>query len=217
MIFVLYLLFVVDVLFITGCASTKSPFWGLLGMACLGFFLWLLDYPVVSFIRENWRNLIPAAIVYVVVGMPWALFKWWRFVRKEARLLQEFLQDHPMPVQGQGSRILNGGFTELPVDPNESTDTYRLRKRNHVARYFECRSSTRSGIFYSQETDKFEVLASRNKSAIMTWMALWPFSVLDTMFEDLIIRLWENLYTLLTGTFKRISEAVLAPLNPPSP
>jgi hypothetical protein len=46
------------------------------------------------------------------------------------------------------------------------------------------------------------------KETIITWMYLWPFSMIGTLFADLLIKFWENVCEWMGGLYDSIAKAV---------
>lgn len=51
-------------------------------------------------------------------------------------------------------------------------------------------------------------LASAHKQDLTRWMAYWPFSIVGTILNDFIRRIWHNIYEHLAKTYDRISVYV---------
>lgn len=195
-----------DVLFIAYCADTQKPFRGIFGLLFLVFLVWFAGYPVVEFVLNRWRDLLLWVGAYAVTGVPWSFFKWYRYALRARRKLQKWLTEYPVPVRGQrnpGSSYYYGGND---VREDETEAQFNERRKAHAAH-------APAPVTFNARSMKFELLASANKGLIVTWMSLWPFSVVGTLLNDLLVRMWENLYTFFSGLFQRISDRVFADVD----
>lgn len=59
-----------------------------------------------------------------------------------------------------------------------------------------------------QDRHGFPPAPRENKDRIITWMIWWPFSVVDTIFSDLVQRLWDRVYRAIANLLARISTSV---------
>lgn len=195
----LIILFVVDFLFIIYCVTAQKPIIGFIGfIGLLGLATWG-SYPMISdfnaFVGANWPWLLVEVVVYLVLGVMWSLFKWQRFLKAAKRKLDEWLKTHFEPVKDQ-TQSFDQGL------PKEETDlAFQKRFQYH-------RRAAPPPVVYDDARGKFVVLASQHKMAILTWMSLWPFSLLVTMFSDLCVRVWEHVYEFFSDLYQRISDRV---------
>lgn len=51
--------------------------------------------------------------------------------------------------------------------------------------------------------------AANNKGMILSWLVWWVPSLAWTVFKDLLIKVWERVYDLLSGVYDRISSAFI--------
>jgi len=49
--------------------------------------------------------------------------------------------------------------------------------------------------------------ASRHKGEIISWIGYWPISIVWTLFDDFLTKVFRHVYDLFAGTFQRISNA----------
>lgn len=50
--------------------------------------------------------------------------------------------------------------------------------------------------------------ASEHKGDLIRWSTYWPFSVLGTLLNDFIRKIWEYVYDMLQSTYQRMSDAM---------
>lgn len=51
-----------------------------------------------------------------------------------------------------------------------------------------------------------DAMASLNKSRIVSWISLWPFSVFLYVFDDLLLHFFNRIYDILAGAYERITK-----------
>lgn len=52
--------------------------------------------------------------------------------------------------------------------------------------------------------------ARDNKSRIIRWMTYWPFSIIGSIFNDVIKKIYRHIYELLQSTYQRISDKIFS-------
>jgi len=60
--------------------------------------------------------------------------------------------------------------------------------------------------FYGSYEFPLNAYPSRNIDRITSWMALWPLSAFLFVFDDLLARLFTNIYEAFSGMFERITK-----------
>lgn len=61
-------------------------------------------------------------------------------------------------------------------------------------------------------TDRYSPLSpleATNYSRLMRWLAWWPISVLSTLFRELVVKLFENIFNWVKGIYVNISRKVV--------
>lgn len=52
--------------------------------------------------------------------------------------------------------------------------------------------------------------ASENKERIMTWMYLWPFSMLGTLVSEFLFKIWDRIYDAMGEVYNSIAAAAFS-------
>jgi len=143
------------------CEACESGLWSFVTLVVAGVALhFSLESPGLwGWVRHNYVTLLLGAVGYVIVGMPWAVFKWYLFALDKRDEYQNHLNKH-------NNLVLQS-----------------LRK-----------------VYPPRVAD--------NKARLTRWMSLWPQSMIWTLFEDLLRRLYERLVQFMSGTLDRISKHV---------
>lgn len=113
--------------------------------------------------------------IYYVVGIIWGMLKWTSFVHKMVGQYNEYKADF----------LKRNSTTEL-------TPELAAKLRDELSR-----SSSRPSSAVPT--------ASEHKSDILRWMTYWPFSIVGTFLSDIVVKLWNHIYTFLATTYDRIA------------
>lgn len=143
---------------------------------------------------------------YFVAGTAWSVAKWWFFVRRcredYDKLKATFLRQNGI----EGSAI-----------PDNLKAKWKESLTSHYRYGSERRYSFSNGVIPK---------ASDHKSRIMTWMCYWPWSMVWTLINDPVKRLFKQIYLQIAGMLQRISNSVFSgveddlrepPAPPPAP
>lgn len=135
-----------------------------------------------------WVVANPWAAVYVVLGyivggVAWTIPKWILFMRRLKNRVQKELDRY------------RKGNNEYPVPEGQ-------RKRNSWFSEFRC-----YGIDIDQDTGKLTPPTFYdNRDTILTWATVWPFSILWTVFRDIVLDGIELLVDSMKAMYERISN-----------
>jgi hypothetical protein len=145
--------------------------------------------PVLSWIGAHTTETIVYALIYVAVGVIWSFIKWFSFLiqfRDQYREQKEkFLTDNKLNPTGQ-----------IPEELREKFGQFLGRSRGYSARSFR-------GNALNEKPR-----ASNNKSRIVSWMSLWPCSVVGTVLNDPIRRLFNFLFNHFKDLYQRLADHV---------
>lgn len=119
---------------------------------------------------------------YLVAGSVWGTFKWWQYCLRQRDLLERQFRSF------RANRLDAIGT----APPNAAWDAALLTE-------FRGKAYT---------PDIVVPTALDNKERIITWMYLWPFSIVGTLFSDWLLRLFTRIYRFLEGMLDSISASV---------
>jgi hypothetical protein len=136
------------------------------------------------------------ALAYVGSGLLWSFGKWffflWRFRDKYREYKLKFLLG------------LNPAFTgDMPVPTDQLPHFYDFLDRQE--RY----SSAYYRVFKDNPLSK-KPRAANNKARIVSWMSLWPCSVIGTLLNDPVRRLFDAIFSWVKGLYQKMSDAMFA-------
>lgn len=131
-------------------------------------------------IVENKGYVVAFALLYLVVGMFWSMFKWYLFSKRSFEKLNE---------KFKGFLVSAGLGTDTSI---KLTDEQKAKWKT-----------------YQGYGDKVTIpLVTQNKAKIMGWMAYWPFSCIFFLFSDLFRSVFESIYYQIAGFFQAITDRI---------
>lgn len=168
-------------LFIGICVSRDS--FGKATLCLFGFFGALTlfgDFNVLHWLAHNGTSFLIGLGFYLAVGVFWSFAKWFFFVR---RLRDEYLE--------RRRAFLDRNDVRGDVIPDQ------LKKR--WAAEIEQSWSRRGQTTYPPRARTY-------KGKITAWMAYWPWSLVVTMIDDPLRKLFNALFRMVQGAFQGVSD-----------
>src|ERR1035437_5071120 len=148
--------------------------------------------PVLEWVASHSTQSILLALVYVVVGVLWSFGKWFSFLIQFRDKFREqkvaFLTYKKLDTTGPIPALLLEEFQTQLYNGSRSRSRY-----------------SREGI--NALTDKPR--ASNNKARIVSWMSLWPCSMIGTLLNDPIRRVFNFLFNQFKNLYQKMSDHVL--------
>jgi hypothetical protein len=160
---------------------------GLATLSIIVFFVllgWLGNINILNAIRERPLLSLGCLAGYFAAGTMWSICKWWFYVRKLRDKFDEYKRD----FLARNNR----------ADAKTIPDDLRILWLNEV------------DYNYSLAPSKSKPIVAHNKSRIMTWMVYWPWSLVWTMVNDPIKRLFKEIYRVIQGFMQKISDRAFA-------
>lgn len=165
---------------------TENEHWGWATVIFTVFFIGLGVmglFNLYTFTTNHPLEFFECFACYLGVACFWGAFKWWRYCVKHRNLYEAAKND-----------FLRARKATLMTSALRVEWTKKLQTSNHYDRH---------AVWYAEAPQ-----ASDHKQKIMTWMYLWPFSMLGTFLSDFLRKLWGNLYNWMSGIYDSISLAV---------
>lgn len=120
----------------------------------------------------------------------WGTLKWWLFCNRIE----------------SNNKIIKAKYIEDSNLPEAEAQEDFIK---HIAS--KVRYNSNSNYYTDYNSDEYVVTkAWHNKERILTWMYLWPMSMLASVFSDLIRELATALYNRMTSVYNRIANAIFA-------
>lgn len=143
------------------------------------------DITAASLLGENLYTTLAAVVGYFIAGTGWAVAKWWFWLRRAKRKLDEI-----------EARVTK----DFPPRQHEDDETYgrRIKMELHYA-WDRAKLPT-----------EFPIAVSDHKGKIIGWMAFWPCSLLWTLINDPVRNAFEAIYDRIGTSLQRMSDRVFA-------
>jgi len=188
----LLVMLVADLAILMWCTETDSPFIGLFTVAVSAALArWVFGIPIISWVMANPLLLAGCAALYFVTGVAWTYPKWWFFVRN---IRDRYLDHMRSWLRGKGVEDWDSAMSV----PNELKNQWFNNRHN------------------AEWLRMFPVRARNYKSKIMTWMAWWPASMVWTLINDPIRKIYRYAWEVLRSTFDRVANSAMSGVEIPT-
>lgn len=173
------LVFVVCVI-ITALVENEKGAWATVTAIATAILLnWAWKVPIIQSINEHKLAAVLWLLGYYALGVVWGFIKWTLFVHKMVGVYNEF----------KANFLKENKATEL-------TPELAAKLKDKID----------GGYGYSSSGIKVAIpTASENKGRIIRWMTYWPFSIIGTLLNDVVRRLWHHIYQVLSTTYDRVA------------
>lgn len=142
-----------------------------------------------QWVANNWFASLIAVISYFVIGAGWSVFKWWLYVNDKFDAYTDFkiawLKEKGLPIAGPVPEELRPEWVDYIDDKNRS----RFRWDDEESKITSEPPSARM-----------------NKDRIVCWMSFWPASMLWSVLNDMIVRIFNEIYRWISVTLQQISD-----------
>jgi hypothetical protein len=180
------ILCVLIAIFVVECLLLEVEHWGFAtlllvatGVGCQ--FLHVAD--IWGFITSHTVDFLLYVLAYLGTGVVWSFIKWFSFLvgfRDEFREVRDaWYSAHNLKV----------GDALTPEQQKDLDDSYCYKT-------------------YKGQALLYKPKAVKNKRRITCWMAYWPFSVVGTIINDPIRRLFKFLFNSFKALYQRIADHV---------
>lgn len=153
-------------------------------------------YNVFAFVSANLTNILYVAVFYVAIGVAWSFIKWFSFLRNYRNKFRD----------------LKGQFLKS-IDRNDCVlDQELTNKFKRFINSYTLFSPIKFRLDYTTSHQEMWVIekpnASSKKSVIVGWMAFWPCSLLATMINDPVRKMFKWIFNFLKNSYQNISDIV---------
>lgn len=177
-----WLLLAAATLFIGVCVTSEK--FGKATLCMLGTFLVLAlfgNFNVLNWLRDNpIQNTLIGFASYFLIGAVWSVAKWWFFVRRQREEYDE---------------LKRGFLKHRGVEGNIIPDHHKSTWRETIAHA--------RGFRFAPT---FPPRARHFKGKITAWMTYWPWSMIVTVIDDPIRKLFNAIFNAIQGVFQGISD-----------
>ena len=141
---------------------------------------------LLGWVKTHGIQTIIYVFIYVGMGVAWSFVKWFSFLlafRDRFRAWKaEFLSKLTPPL---------GPDQLVPQEFMSSFESFLIGKAG-----------------YGDNTPYKRPRAVNNKSRIVSWMSLWPCSVIGTVLNDPVRRLFTFIFNWFKGLYQKMSDAI---------
>lgn len=140
------------------------------------------DLNIFGWAIENFLMLVLSIGGYFVVGTIWAIVKWWFFVRRNREKYDD----------AKAKFLRDEGIEGTSIPDDQKKDW-----KSHIS------SSYNRGFEIKPE-------ARKHKSRVLTWMTYWPWSMVWTLIDDPVKKLFRYIYRLIQDLLQKMSDRAFA-------
>lgn len=181
---------IVNIAILTWIELEKSG-WATFATLCTILALnFVFKLPIFDYVVHNPHMVLYVIGAYVLTGGVWAVIKWWFYVRNEKEKYDEF--KHGFLAR---KNVIS---TTVPENLREEF-LKALSDYNHS---YSCGWDKQGIDLYPQ--------VGKHKSRIYLWMTYWPWSMLWTLINDPIRKLFRMMYNGISDFMQLISDRTWA-------
>lgn len=139
---------------------------------------WIWRVPLISIVWLHPGTTLTLVAVYFVIGTIWSIIKWYLYLHNKLVTYNERKAD----------------FLEA----------------HHATELTPQLASEMKQSMCSSWGPRYPIApnAREHKSDLTLWATYWPFSMLGTMLNDFVRKVWEYIYELFQSTYQKISHRV---------
>ena len=139
---------------------------------------------IAGFVVQHPFQLAGVIIAYFVVGTVWGVVKWWLFVNDKLQAYED-MKIEWLRIKGhEGTNVVP---EDLKSQWKEYIDDHHFPHRKTVAK---------------------APLAREHKNRILNWMGFWVPSMLYSLFNDFIRRVFQSIYYRIAKELQKISDRI---------
>lgn len=138
---------------------------------------YLLGFWTIDFVYQNHRAFLWLLAFYVPIGVAVSTAKWWFYTTGVASKVQTYLADQTVQARKK---------TQTDADFN----AFMYRVRDDLTSSF----------------GELPPVVSHHKSNLIRWMAWWPFTIIGSLFDDILRRFFTAVYNMMGDAWQAISN-----------
>ena len=154
---------------------------------CLQFFG---NVDFFNYMIENPLSIAIVVASYFLLGAIWGCVKWWIFCRDRweeyLEMKEDFLRSKGLPP---GTKVI----------PDEHKLEWTRKLKEHGS--------------YRGRTLAQSPRVRDNKGKILRWMSFWPVSLIWSLINDFVKRIFKTIYQKIAGFLQRIADNMFAGAN----
>lgn len=201
------------VLFVVEAVLTEVEHWGWATITMLGTLVglhFLHVWSVTGFFMAHTVEGLVGTAGYVVLGLVWSFIKWFSFLMGFRDTYREekdkFFAFKNLPTNTELDQKLQEEFLE-GIDGNRYSSRYVLDSSGNKTEAQHWFASVQT---YKGNKLSLKPKASENKARITSWAIFWPFSLVGTLINDPLRRLWNLIWGAVKGLYQKMADRLLA-------
>lgn len=181
----LFLLILIEFIFLATCVFAKKYVSALFSLVVFGLFLeYVFGYSIIEWTINNWYFFIFLYLpLYLIIGFVWSLYKWYLFVSwhnyQYNILLQKFLN--------------RTGYDKNNLNEQQKQE-WRISLSNSGYVYLDKMNYYMIDLLGGNIVVKYKPDALEYKDFIISWLLFWPMSIFNTYIMDLFNNIIDFIY-----------------------
>ena len=156
---------------------------------------WIIEHP---------RTICWSVLGYIIAGAFWGVIKWYFYCTNIKDEYNDIKRDWLQGKQIEGEKI--------PKDRLQDWKVYLFSYHDNWIKREEVKTPAPSEREYKYTlTCKPKVW--ENKGRVTRWMAYWIFSLIWTLLDDIVIKIFHHIQRCLTGLMNRITDFVFSDID----
>lgn len=147
---------------------------------------------ILGWVKGHGVETVIYTVAYVGVGVAWSFIKWFSFLMAFRDKFRSYKE-----------KFLLG--LNPPGDPKATVPS---NFQKDFEEYLGRQSSYR-GI-YGDNPMNLRPRAAKNKARIVSWMSLWPCSLIGTLLNDPVKRLFNLIFNWFKGLYQKMADKLFA-------
>jgi hypothetical protein len=144
-------------------------------------FLFKID--VLAFVTNHFLAILVSAGIYFIIGSIWCMGKWWLYCKDQ----------HNLYETNKIEWLKGKGIVNTKVIPENLKQTWTDFTRSRW-----------------NETWAIVPSVKENKSRILRWMSFWPTSIIWSLIDDFVRRIFNMIYYAIADYLQSIADKIYA-------
>jgi hypothetical protein len=152
--------------------------------------LFLFGRDIWTFVTANFFSVLIGGVCYVLIGVAWSLVKWRVHLSEKMDIFDDISSKYAYDNDWAGYKAY-------------------LQTQWDVLNFNDMHVSLIGAKTNKDIAARIIPKAEHNKALIISWMLYWMLSMLATLLNNPLRKLFNYLYSVLSGTFDRMSANVV--------
>lgn len=194
-----------ELVFLFSCVSYKTNTPAIISILLLLVVLQFFgQIPIFQFIYENPLVILIYFLSYLLIGIIWAVIKWYLFVVDNYHKYDELMDSFIGIKKSERAEIVKNKLT--PEQIKEWKIFFSKNSRFSEYNFW--------GVYQEYNLIDYKPNPKNYKNNITNWLMLWPFSLLNTLFADFLFKLFKHIYNCIKEFLTKITNHVWKDVQP---